>query len=144
MLIDPDKIRVGSFVTRDSSDLHEVMSIDTPDGFSITVRCVAAPETGWCDIGAEESNLAKRYSLMYHPGEWVKLGKCHVPVDRNVLVMHEDRPETNLYGRFIDGIFCIYNSEYDRMIEVGKTSAYEPGICITHFLVPPRLPKAKA
>jgi hypothetical protein len=56
--------RVGDLVTRDGTDVHRVIS-SNDDGFlNITVVCITAPASGWCKIGDEEANLARRYDLV--------------------------------------------------------------------------------
>ena len=52
---------VGDLVTRDGTDVHQV--IDAGNGQLITVECVKAPADGWCAVGEREDNLARRYEF---------------------------------------------------------------------------------
>jgi hypothetical protein len=51
--------KVGDQVTRDGSDIQEVIAVGGYD--DITVRCIKAPEAKWCKVGEIERNLAGRY-----------------------------------------------------------------------------------
>lgn len=56
-----DLFEVGDIVSRDGTDRHEVIAVPER-GQMIEARCIAAPESGWCQVGDVESNLARRYS----------------------------------------------------------------------------------
>lgn len=56
-----DLFEVGDIVSRDGTDRHEVIAV-SERGQMIEARCIAAPESGWCQVGDVESNLARRYS----------------------------------------------------------------------------------
>ena len=58
-----DRFAIGDLVTRDGTDLQRVISTDE-DGIMITVVCIEAPRTPWCEVGDEETNLARRYGLV--------------------------------------------------------------------------------
>lgn len=51
--------KIGDLVTRDGTDVHRVVDVGVFN--DITVVCVSAPDSGWCKVGDEESNLAGRY-----------------------------------------------------------------------------------
>ena len=53
---------VGDIVSRDGTDEHEVIEDD--DGMCIRVRCTKRPSSGWTEVGEEEFNLRRRYSLV--------------------------------------------------------------------------------
>jgi hypothetical protein len=59
-------MKPGDRVTRDGTDVHEVLSL-TEDGHSGEFRCVRAPASGWCRVGAVEYNLAARYTPVGDP-----------------------------------------------------------------------------
>lgn len=63
--------RVGDIVTRGGDDRQRILDV-REGGQMITVRCIKAPASGWCELGEEESNLARRYqypeALTVEPG----------------------------------------------------------------------------
>jgi hypothetical protein len=60
--------QVGEIVTRGGDDRQRVLEVDE-DGFCITVQCIRAPASGWCQVGEVERNLARRYSYPEIEGE---------------------------------------------------------------------------
>jgi hypothetical protein len=56
-------MRTGDLVTRDGTDLHEVVRL-TDDGFSGEFRCLMQPTTGWIVQGGVEHNLSRRYDVV--------------------------------------------------------------------------------
>lgn len=59
--------KVGDLVSRDGSDVQRIIKTNaTPDSAPdlITVICIVAPRTGWCDVGDVEDNLASRYNYV--------------------------------------------------------------------------------
>jgi hypothetical protein len=56
--------KVGDLVTRDGTDIHRVTSSNDDGYLNIDVVCVRAPASGWCKVGEEETNLARRYELV--------------------------------------------------------------------------------
>lgn len=62
----------GDHVTRDGSDVQEVVEID-PDGFCGTFRCIVPPLSGWCAVGDEEYNLCRRYSVIPIDTTWERV-----------------------------------------------------------------------
>jgi hypothetical protein len=72
-LSNPGWFMVGDLVSRDGTDLQEVIETNEEDAPDyppdlITVRCIRAPMDGWCTVGEEESNLARRYNLVARAG----------------------------------------------------------------------------
>lgn len=62
--MDDTFFKIGDLVTCDGTDIHRVTGSDD-DGFgNIDVVCIKAPASGWCAVGDEESNLARRYQLI--------------------------------------------------------------------------------
>jgi hypothetical protein len=58
----------GELVTRDGTDVHEVVDVD--DGLGgIVVRCVTAPKSRWTEVGDIENNLASRYLRVSQKGQ---------------------------------------------------------------------------
>ncbi len=58
---------VGDYVTRGGDDVQLVTFI-SDDGCSGSYTCVVAPQSGWCAVGDEESNLTRRYQRVdYRP-----------------------------------------------------------------------------
>lgn len=55
-------VQPGDIVTRDGSDRQLVLKVER-DWEVMTVRCIRAPNNGWCKVGDEESNLIRRYSF---------------------------------------------------------------------------------
>lgn len=55
---------IGDTVTRDGTDEQEVIWV-SEDCHSIEVRCTKEPMSGWCKEGEIESNLARRYALVF-------------------------------------------------------------------------------
>jgi hypothetical protein len=53
--------KLGDLVTRDGSDIHEIIEEDEGYG-AIIVKCVKAPSSGWCKVGDVEMNMAGRYA----------------------------------------------------------------------------------
>ena len=64
MLHSKTQFKAGDFVTRDGTDIHEVVSIDSQDPGFGCFRCVKEPKSGWIKIGEIEQNLTERYSLI--------------------------------------------------------------------------------
>lgn len=52
---------LGELVTRDGSDVQQVVEVDQGYG-SIMVECLKAPDSGWCKVGEREHNMAGRYT----------------------------------------------------------------------------------
>lgn len=58
---------VGDLVTRDGTDIHRVTGHNGDDQYEpdlITVVCVKAPASGWCEVGDVEDNLPRRYEYL--------------------------------------------------------------------------------
>ena len=65
-------MKIGDQVTRDGTDVHELVQFDglgpdpapgeSPAGVAGLFRCVVAPATGWTKVGDEEWNMCERYS----------------------------------------------------------------------------------
>jgi hypothetical protein len=59
-----DEFKVGDLVTRDGTDIQRVTKKD--DGYGcIEVKCIKAPDSGWCKAGDLESNLSGRYQRVH-------------------------------------------------------------------------------
>lgn len=63
---DDDLYWPGDLVTRDGTDLHEV--IERTGYAAVVVRCVRAPKTSWIKVGETELNLSGRYQLVSSAG----------------------------------------------------------------------------
>lgn len=75
------QFKVGDFCSRDGTDVHEVMEIDTGEDFML-VRCVVAPLGKWCAVGDTEWNLTRRYDkVIYEPKR--SEGKANDRTDRH-------------------------------------------------------------
>lgn len=52
-------IEPGDIVTRDGTDRQRVLAVDD---LMVHVVCILPPDAGWCNVGDEEKNLARRYT----------------------------------------------------------------------------------
>lgn len=62
--VDESLWKAGDIVTRDGTDEHRIISIDSD---LIEVICIKAPSCPWTIVGEIEMNLTRRYS-------WVRTG----------------------------------------------------------------------
>lgn len=58
---EPGYFTVGDYVSRDGTDIHYVVELDSD---LITVVCIIAPADKWVKPGELEDNLTRRYNLI--------------------------------------------------------------------------------
>jgi hypothetical protein len=81
-----DRYGVGSFVTREGTDVHKVVSLDGPQAIAGYFLCVKAPASGWCKIGETEFNMTRRYDpVEFDPTQTTQIDAAKKEAGKNLL-----------------------------------------------------------